>query len=80
MIAMHHGIGGGRPRGGKVNNLERFETVISIANLYLQGHTHTYDFLYNSTQYIDRKRNNLQVGQGRPVQLKYRALHCIMAA
>lgn len=58
MIVMHHGIGGGRLQGGKANNLERFETVISGADLHLQGHTHTYDFFYNSTQYIDRKRNN----------------------
>lgn len=55
-VAMHHGIGGGRMRGGKANNMERFADIIPGADLYLQGHTHTFDHFVNTYPVIDRKR------------------------
>jgi hypothetical protein len=58
-IAMHHGIGGGKMRGGKTNNLERLSQIYPGADIYLEGHTHMYDFFINDVHYIDRKRNKL---------------------
>jgi hypothetical protein len=58
-IAMHHGIGGGRMRGGKTNNLERFFEIYPGCDIYMQGHTHTFDFFIDKVQYVDRKRNLL---------------------
>ena len=29
------------------------------ADVYLEGHPHTYDFYINKVQYVDRERNNL---------------------
>jgi hypothetical protein len=58
-VALHHGIGGGRMRGGKTNNLERFFDIYPGADIYMQGHTHTFDFFIEKIQYIDRKRGSL---------------------
>jgi len=58
-ICLHHGHGGGRMRGGKANNLESFFDIYPGADIYMTGHTHTFDFFINKVQYIDRKRNNL---------------------
>lgn len=59
-IAMHHGVGGGKRRGGKVNNLEDLSSLIPSADVYLEGHTHAYASFINETPYIDRKRNSLR--------------------
>ena len=40
VIYMHHGHGGGRRRGGKVNKIEDFATCYE-ADVYLMGHVHT---------------------------------------
>ena len=40
-IFMHHGAGGGRKRGAKTIRLNEWSQFVE-ADLYLQGHTHTY--------------------------------------
>lgn len=40
-IFMHHGAGGGRKRGAKTIRLNEWSQFID-ADIYLQGHTHTY--------------------------------------
>ncbi len=54
--ALHHGIGGGRRRGAKSNNAELLERCVPGADIYLEGHTHTYDTWLDEVPYIDRKR------------------------
>ncbi|HZV82608.1 MAG TPA: hypothetical protein VFF53_10635 [Geobacteraceae bacterium] len=58
-IAMHHGVGGGKRRGGKANNLEDLSMVIPSADIYLEGHTHAFTHFVNEVPYIDRKRNRM---------------------
>ena len=58
-MALHHGIGAGRFRGSKSTNLERLANVYPGADIYMEGHTHTFDFFVNKMQYVDRKRGNL---------------------
>ena len=55
-IAMHHGTGGGHFRGGKVTSLNRFQSIMGGADIYLEGHTHSYDHHIDLCQYIDKKR------------------------
>jgi len=57
VTALHHGIGRGRTRGSKSNNFERLANLAPCADLYLEGHTHTYDTWKTVNNYIDRKRN-----------------------
>jgi len=40
-VCLHHGIGGGRRRGGKVNSAEEPSIIIPGADLYLSGHSHS---------------------------------------
>jgi hypothetical protein len=43
MVAMHHGVGGGKTLGAKANVQDRLRTTIAPCyDLYLLGHTHTY--------------------------------------
>lgn len=56
-IAMHHGIGMGRKRGSKSNNMESFAELIPGADIYLEGHTHTQESFIDEAMYIDRKRH-----------------------
>lgn len=58
-IAMHHGVGGGKRRGNKTNNLEDLSLIIPGADVYMEGHSHSFDHFINETHYIDKKRNNL---------------------
>jgi calcineurin-like phosphoesterase family protein len=48
-VAVHHGSGGGRTNGAKVNSAERLGSI-TIADLYLSGHSHarsvTNDIIY----------------------------------
>lgn len=55
-IGMHHGAGGGKMRGGKTNNLQRLANIIPGADIYLEGHTHTFNYFIDEIGYIDRKR------------------------
>jgi len=59
-IGMHHGIGGGKRRGGKINNLEDLSGIMPAADVYLEGHTHAFASFINEVPYIDRKRNSLR--------------------
>jgi len=56
-IVIHHGIGMGKMRGGKTNNTEYLSRVVPGADIYLEGHTHSFDHFINEAQNIDRKRN-----------------------
>lgn len=56
-VAMHHGVGGGRSRGAKSAALARLSDVIPCADVYLEGHTHHYEYFPEEYPYIDRKRN-----------------------
>jgi predicted phosphodiesterase len=42
-IWVHHGAGGGRKRGAKAIRLQEWSGFVD-ADIYLQGHTHTYNF------------------------------------
>jgi len=52
-----HGWGGGRLRGGKVNNLERLKNVV-ICDIYCMAHTHGMA-AFPSTVYIPEVRQNM---------------------
>ena len=54
-IIMHHGVGGGT-RGNKINRAKKFSEQRPGADLYLTGHTHTYEAFWLYQKYIDRKR------------------------
>jgi len=56
-VAMHHGVGNGKRRGTKVNSLEDLAAIIPGADIYTEGHFHTYATFKNDMPYIDRKRN-----------------------
>jgi hypothetical protein len=62
-MVMHHGVGGGRMRGGKVNNLVRLGEIYPCADLYMEGHTHNYSAIPEGYKYIDRKRNRISEGK-----------------
>lgn len=55
-IALHHGIGAGRKRGSKANNMQMLSELIPGADIYMEGHTHTHDYFIDEQSYIDRKR------------------------
>jgi hypothetical protein len=59
ITASHHGVGRGQTRGSKVNNLERLSKIFPSADIYVEGHTHTYDTWKDIIPYIDRKRNKV---------------------
>lgn len=58
-IACHHGCGGGSTMGSKSNNLYKLSDVIPGADIYMEGHTHTYSSFITEAPYIDRKRNKI---------------------
>lgn len=60
--AMHHGTGSSKMRGGKASSLERLSFIVPGADLYLEGHSHSYQALYDTAHYIDRKRNLMSEG------------------
>jgi hypothetical protein len=59
-VAMHHGVGGGKKRGSKANNLFEFSSIIPCADIYLEGHTHSPDYFPETFHYIDRKRGSIR--------------------
>lgn len=59
-VGMHHGLGGGSMRGGKINGLSRLARIIPGADIYLEGHTHSYASFINEVPYIDKKRNTFK--------------------
>ena len=58
-IAMLHGSGGGKMRGGKVNNTQNLVNIIGGCDVYLNGHTHTYNHFPDLIYYVDKKRGSL---------------------
>ena len=59
-MVMHHGTGRGKRRGAKTNDLEDLSFVIPGADIYAQGHSHSFDQFDNDNTYLDRKRNTLR--------------------
>jgi hypothetical protein len=59
-IVLHHGCGGGRGIGAKANELARLAEVVAGADIYMQGHTHQFNYFPLETNYIDRKRKSVQ--------------------
>ena len=58
-VAMFHGFGSSSTMGSKTNSLEKLSQVFPCADLYLTGHTHTYQSFVSEVPYIDRKRCKL---------------------
>lgn len=54
-VIMHHGVGGGSV-GNKINRAKQLSMQRPGADLYLTGHTHTYEAFPLFQKYIDRKR------------------------
>lgn len=61
--ALFHGCGAGATIGAKANGLEKLSQVFPCADLYLTGHTHTYQSFISEVPYIDRKRTKLSYFQ-----------------
>jgi len=59
-VALHHGVGGGKKRGSKANNLFDFSTIMPCADIYMEGHTHSPDYFTEKFHYIDRKRGTIR--------------------
>lgn len=82
-----HGFGGGRKKGGKINNLESLRNIV-IADLYAMGHTHTqivtnatvnevssrYDMINSRDVYFINSGAFLDRGDGYAVQFGYEGL------
>ena len=56
---MHHGCGGGRTQGAKANALGRLAELYPGCDVYMEGHTHSYQHFISEVPMIDRKRGNL---------------------
>lgn len=59
-IVMHHGVGSGRKRGAKTNNTAALGELIPGADIYFEGHTHSFDHFIDEVPYIDKKRKLLR--------------------
>jgi len=57
--AMFHGTGNSGTIGAKTNGLERLAGIFPCADLYMTGHTHTYQSFIAEVPYIDRKRGKM---------------------
>ena len=55
-IAMHHGAGGGTD-GNKVNRAMKLAQNWLGVDIYLTGHTHSFSYVQDIQNLIDRKRN-----------------------
>lgn len=55
-IAIHHGAGGGRTMGAKANEIKHLEEIVPGCDIYLQGHTHTFQHYVQSSFCINRHR------------------------
>ena len=56
-VVLHHGYGGGRLKGGKINNLQRIGGNFSNADLVLIGHTHDFIVTADQKHILDKKHN-----------------------
>ena len=59
-LVLHHGIGGGRLKGGKINNLHRFGNIFPNADIILTGHTHDFIVTADQKYIIDRKHSRIR--------------------
>lgn len=58
-IGLTHGTGGGKMRGGKVNNTARLVEILGGCDIYMNGHTHTYNNFPSLIYFLDKKRGRL---------------------
>lgn len=59
-VVLHHGVGGGRLKGGKINNLHRFGNIFPNADIILIGHTHDFIMTVDKKYIIDKKHNSIK--------------------
>ena len=58
---LHHGSGGGKARGGKVNKMVAQENLVCRADVYIRSHTHIIDaFPTTITDYDERSMTTFQ--------------------
>lgn len=59
-MALHHGVGSsGSMRGGKALSLERMSRMLPGCDIYMQGHTHSFQHFINAAPYVDKKRDRV---------------------
>lgn len=58
-FAVHHGAGGGRTMGAKANEIARLQEVVPGCDIYLQGHTHTFQHYLSKSYYVNRKKSKI---------------------
>jgi len=58
-IVLHHGIGSGRTKGGRINNLQRYSNIVINADIIITGHTHDLIITVDERFSIDKKRKTL---------------------
>jgi hypothetical protein len=58
-IGMHHGTGFGKRRGSKTNNTQDLAAIIPGCDIYMEGHTHSFDHFIDECFYLDKKRGSL---------------------
>lgn len=59
LVCMHHGTGGGRLRGSKAVALERLEHVVYGCDIFLEGHTHTFQYFVNNNHSVDPQNHKI---------------------
>ncbi|SMO75423.1 Calcineurin-like phosphoesterase superfamily domain-containing protein [Balnearium lithotrophicum] len=59
-IGAHHGVGGGRLKGGKINNLHRMGGILPNADIILMGHTHDFIMTTDVKYIIDKKHDRIK--------------------
>ena len=57
-VKLHHGVGGGTD-GNKVNRAMKLAQNTLGADIYMTGHTHSFSYVQDVQQLIDRKRDKL---------------------
>ena len=60
-VALHHGVGDGRLKGSKINNLHRMGNVFPNADIILMGHTHDFIMTVDKKYIIDKKHESVRV-------------------
>ncbi len=56
-LVLHHGTGGGRTMGAKLNSAERLQRIMASGDVYLTGHTHSFACIPFHQSIIDKKRD-----------------------
>jgi len=60
-IVLHHGVGGGRLKGSKINHLHRFGNIFPNADVIITGHTHDLIVTADKKFLIDKNHNRIKV-------------------